>query len=160
MSPDMGMGAPTQEQAPPPAKNRKHWLFSVGLVISIMLVGWLLFSMLGSWIQSKIDDFTYGYPRTSQVDQDVGHYGRVSHFLCVNLNGEVELIETQKSHPEVAKIYVVVVLPQDQARTPVTLTFQDINADGKLDALVHFGSTEIPLYNNGTTFQSQPPVTK
>src|SRR5437879_74489 len=40
-----------------PAKNRKHWLFYVSLVVSIMLAGWLLFSMLGSWIQSKIDDF-------------------------------------------------------------------------------------------------------
>src|SRR5437899_459196 len=55
----------------PPAKKHKHWLFSVSLVVSIMLAGWLLFSMLGSWIQSKLDDFTYGFPRTSQVDQDV-----------------------------------------------------------------------------------------
>src|SRR5207245_1375564 len=88
------------------------------------------------------------------------HYGRISHFLCVNLNGEIELIETQKGHPEVAKIYVVVVLPQDQAGLPVTISFQDINADGKLDALVHYGSTEIPLYNNCTTFQSQPQAAK
>src|SRR5437016_11051362 len=37
-----------QQQAPP-AKNRKHWLFSVSLVVSIMLAGWLVFNMLGSW---------------------------------------------------------------------------------------------------------------
>ena len=36
------------------------------------------------------------------------------------------MIETQKGHPEAAKIYVVVVLPQDQARLPVTITFQDM----------------------------------
>jgi hypothetical protein len=149
-----------QQQAPLPAKKRKHWLFYVGLVVSIMLAGWLLFSMLGSWIQSKIDDFTYGYPRTYQLDQDVGHFGRVSHFLCINLNGEIEIIETQKGHPEVAKIYVVVVLPQDQARLPVTLSFQNIKGYGSLDAIVHYGSAEIPLYNNGTTFQNQPPANK
>ncbi len=148
------------EPEPPEGKKQKNWLFSVSLVVSIMLAGWLLFSMLGSWIHTKMDDFTYGFPRTYQVDQDVGHFGRVSHFLCLNLNGEIEVLETQKGHPEVAKIYVVVVLPQDQAGLPVTISFQDINADGKLDALVHYGSTEIPLYNNGTTFQSQPPAPK
>ena len=148
------------EPEPTEGKKQKHWLFSVGLVLSIMLVGWLLFSMLGSWIQSKIDDFTYGYPRTYQVDQDVGHYGRVSHFLCVNLNGEIELIETQKGHPEAAKIYVVVVLPQDQARLPVTITFQNIKGYGSVDAIVHYGTTEIPLFNNGTTFQNVAPANK
>ena len=148
-----------QEQASP-GKNRKHWLFSVSLVVSIMLAGWLLFSMLGSWIQSKIDDFTYGYPRTYQVDQDVGHFGRVSHFLCLNLNGEIEMIETQKGHPEVAKSYIVTALPEDQARLPVTLSFQNIKGYGSIDAIVHYGTAEIPLYNNGTTFQSQPPATK
>jgi hypothetical protein len=147
-----------QQQAPP-AKNRKHWLFYVSLVVCIMLAGWLLFSMLGSWIQSKIDDFTYGYPRTYQVDQDVGHDGRVSHFLCLNLNGEIEVIETQQGHPEASKIYPIVTLPHDQASVPVTISFQNIKGYGSLDAIVHYGTAEIPLYNNGTTFQSQPPVT-
>src|SRR5438094_9400925 len=45
-----------QEQAPPPAKNRKHWLFSICLVVSIMLAGCIVISTLGSWIQSKMDD--------------------------------------------------------------------------------------------------------
>ena len=105
-----------------------------------------------------LDDFTYGYPRTYQLDQDVGHFGRVSHFLCLNLNGEIEMIETQKGHPEVAKIYVVMVLPADQASVPVTISFQNIKGYGSVDAIIHYGSTEIPLYNNGTTFQSQPPT--
>ena len=125
-----------------------------------MLVGWIAFTALDGIIQQKRDDLLYGNPRIFQIDANVGHNGRVSHFIAVNLNGYIEIFETQRGHPEAAKIYVVVVLPQDQARLPGTLSFQDINGDGKLDALVHFGSTEIPLYNNGTTFQNVPPAPK
>jgi hypothetical protein len=114
-----------------------------------MLVGWVLISLLGKVWQTKMDDWTYGNPRTYQTDQDVGHDGRVSHFICLNLNGEIEVIEMQKGHPEASKIYIVTVLPADQASVPATIGFQDINGDGKIDALVHYANTEIPLYNMG-----------
>jgi hypothetical protein len=148
------------QQLPPPEPERKrvHWLVFVGLAMFIMIVGWLVFNALGSWIHDREDDLTYGYPRTYQTDANVGHNGRVSHFLCLNLHGEIEVIETQPGHPEASKVYVIMVLPADQDRVPVTISFQDINGDGKLDGLVHLGATEIPLYNNGVTFQSQPPA--
>src|SRR5205085_7084795 len=116
-------------------KSRNHWVFYAGIIFTIMLVGWLLFTALAGFIQTKMNDITYGTPRTYQVDQDVGHYGRLSHFICLNLNGYVEVIETQKGHPEASKIYPIVSLPEDQASVPITITFQDINGDGKLDAL-------------------------
>jgi hypothetical protein len=151
-----------QNQLPPPDAEKKHihWLVWVGIALFIMIAGWTGLNALGSFIHDRQDDLTYGYPRTYQTDANVGHYGRVSHFICLNLHGEIEVIETQPGHPEASKIYTVMVLPTDQDRVPVTITFEDINGDGKLDALVHIGSTEIPMYNNGTTFQSQPPASK
>jgi hypothetical protein len=149
-----------QQQLPPPEPERKRlsWLVWVGIVLCVMLIGWTGLNALGSFIHEKQDDFIYGFPRTYQTDQNVGHYGRVSHFICLNLHGEIEVIETQPGHPEASKIYTVLVLPKDQDRVPVTISFEDINGDGKVDALVHIGATEIPLYNNGVTFQSQPPA--
>jgi len=141
-------------------KQRLHWLVWAGGALCIMLLGWVGINGLSGWIHDREDDFTYGYPRTYQTDANVGHYGRVSHFLCLNLHGEIEVIETQPGHPDASKVYVIMVLPADQDRVPVTISFQDINGDGKLDGLVHLGGTEIPLYNNGTTFQSQPPAAK
>jgi len=149
-----------QRTEAPPAKRRIHWLVWGGIAMLVMIVGWTGLNALGSFIHDRQDDFTYGSPRTYQTDANVGHNGRVSHFLCLNLHGEIEVIETQPGHPEASKVYVILVLPKDQDRVPVTISFQDINGDGKLDGLVHIGSTEIPMYNNGTTFQSQPPASK
>jgi hypothetical protein len=147
--------ATTQEQSMP--GKRVHWLVFVGLAMFIMIMGWIVLTAIGSWWQTKMDDMRYGFPRTFQTDASVGHNARVSHFICLNLQGEVEVIETQKGHPDASKIYRVVVLPQDQDHVPVTISFQDINGDGKVDGLVLVGGSEIPMYNNGTGFQSQPP---
>ena len=147
-----------RQAAPPPAKRSIHPLIWLVAALLIMLLGWTAFNTLGSLVQSLQENATYGYPRTFQVDANVGHNGRTSHFICLNLRGEIQVIELQTGHPESAKIYTVLVLPPDQDRVPCTLTFTDINGDGKTDLLVHIGSsTEIPMYNNGTGFQSQPP---
>ena len=146
---------PGREEAPP-QKRHPHWLLFIGLAIFIMLIGWTGLNALGSFIHDRQNDIAYGFPRTYQIDANVGHFGRMSHFICLNLDGEIEVIELQQGHPEASKVYVILVLPADQDHVPVTISFQDINGDGKVDALVHVGSTEIPLYNNGTSFQPQP----
>jgi hypothetical protein len=125
-----------------------------------MLLGYVGISTLSQWVQRKLDDVTYGYPRVSQLDAEVGHNGRVSHFIALNLHGEMSVIETQKGHPEATKIYPIESLPADQDYLPVTISVQDLNADGKPDLLVRFGDNEIPMYNNGTGFQAQPPASK
>jgi len=147
-----------QQALPPPVKRSIHPLVWLGAALFIMLVGWTAFNTLGSLLQAWQENATYGYPRTFQVEANVGHNGRTSHFICLNLRGEMQVIELQSGHPEAAKIYTVLVLPPDQDRVPCTLTFTDINGDGKTDMLVHIGSsTEIPMYNTGSGFQSQPP---
>jgi hypothetical protein len=145
----------TQQQTKP--RGRIHWLVFVGAACFIMILGWIVLTAISSWWQTKMDDLKYGFPRTFQTDENVGHNGRVSHFICINLQGDVEVIEIQKGHPDASKIYQVVVLPKDQDLVPVSITFTDINGDGKVDALVLVGGSEIPMYNNGTGFQSQPP---
>jgi len=146
-----------QEQASAPPRKRLHWQVCVGLALLTMILGWAGLNALGSFIHEKQDDWTYGYPRTYQTDANVGHHGRVSHFIVVNLHGEIEVIETQQGHPQASQIYTILILPADQDRVPATLSFQELNGDVKVDAVVHVGATEIPLYNTGTSFQSQPP---
>lgn len=146
---------PSQEQVKP--RKRVHWLVFVGLAMFIMIFGWIAFNAVGQWWQGVLNNIDYGTPRTYQTDENVGHNGRISHFIVLNNQGEIHVIELQRGHPEASKIYTITILPVDQAYLPATITFQDINGDGKEDALVHVGNTEIPLYNNGTGFQSQPP---
>src|SRR6266567_6855978 len=146
-----------QVQTEPAAKSRHHLLFWLGLVCCIMLLGWTVLSVLSGFLQHKRDDLLYGNPRTYQTDAVVGHYGRVSHFVAVNLAGYIEIFETQPGHPEAAKIYTpnaLLINPTD----PVILTFADVNADGKPDMLITASSFQEVMFNNGTSFQSQPPA--
>jgi hypothetical protein len=148
---------PQQVQTEPAIKQRKHWLFWIGLAFCTMLLGWTVFSVLSGFLQHKRDDLLYGTPRTFQIDANVGHYGRVSHFVTVNLDGYIEIFETQRNHPEAAKIYTPTALlinPTD----PVTLSFQDVNGDGKPDMIITSPSFQAVLFNTGTSFQSQPPT--
>ncbi len=151
---------PTAQQQAPPRK-RLHWLVWVGVAIFVMVFGWILFSMIGSWWQTTLDDWHFGRPRTYQTDQNVGHFGYISHFVALNLNGKIEVIETQPQNPDqrqATHMYIAATLATDQNLQPVTLKFEDLTGSGKLDMLVFVGnSLQVPLYNNGASFQSQPP---
>lgn len=148
-----------QQQAKP--RPRMHWLVWVGVAMFIMIFGWISLTALGSWWQTTLDDWHYGRPRTFQIDQNVGHFNFTSHFVALNLNGKIEVIETQPQNPnqqQSTHMYIAATLATDQNLQPVTLQFEDLNGDGKLDMLVFVGNTlQVPLYNNGTSFQSQPP---
>ncbi|MFL5586534.1 MAG: hypothetical protein ACJ8DI_02615, partial [Ktedonobacteraceae bacterium] len=151
------MPPPRQPLSEPVTTQPKHWLFWLGCIFCIMLLGWTVLSILSGFIQHKRDDLLYGNPRTFQIDAIVGHYGRVSHFVAVNLDGYIEIFETQRGHPEVAKIYTPTVLlinPTD----PVILSFQDVNGDSKPDMIITAPSFQAVLFNTGTSFQSQPPT--
>ena len=91
-----------QVQTESGTKSRRHWLFWLGCIFCIMLVGWTVLSLLSGFLQHKRDDLFYGTPRTFQTDAIVGHNGRVSHFVAVNLDGYIEIFETQRGHPEAA----------------------------------------------------------
>ncbi len=67
-------------------QTRLHWFVWVGLAMFIMIIGWLSFSALSSWWSGKLNDWTYGNPRTYQTDFVVGHGDSAehpSHFLEV-----------------------------------------------------------------------------
>jgi len=151
---------PTNQQQEVP-KKRVHWMVWAGVIMFIMIFGWAGITVIGNWWQTTLDDWHYGRPRTFQTDQNVGHYGFTSHFVALNLNGKIEVIETQPLNPnqqQSTRMYIVANLTTDQELAPVTLRFEDLNGDGKLDMLVFVGGTlQVPLYNNGTGFQSQPP---
>ena len=107
--------------------------------------------------QRHVDNATYGYPRTFQTDANVGH-GGVSHFIVVNLHGTIEVIEVPpnpgRNPPH---LYLIAQFGNSGADlVPATVSFTDLNGDGKPDmqVTVYNGSnpTIYILFNNGTTF--------
>ena len=134
-----------------------HWLVFVGIAMLIMIVGWVAFNALGSWWQTTQDDWHYGRPRTFQTDAVVGHKdssANPSHFIAVNLNRHVLIVELPGGDATKARIFngpILIGPAQDLA--PVTLTFQDVNGDGLLDMIVNVQDAHFVFLNANGSFQ-------
>lgn len=143
-------------RARPPARRRPHWLFFVGLAMLAMILGWVALSAFGTWWQTTQNDWRYGRPRTYQADAVVGHRDspqNPSHFIAMNLNRHIIVIEIPGGDISKSVVYSgPTLLGPGQDLTPVTLTFQDINRDGKPDMIVNVQGGQFVFLNQNGTF--------
>lgn len=135
-------------------RPRFHWLVFVGLGIFIMILGWFVVNAVGNWWQVTQDDMRYGRPRTFQMDYVVGHNdspANPSHFIAINLNRHIMIIEIPGGNAAKSRIYTgPILIGPGQDLTPATLQFQDVNGDGKVDMIVVVqGSRFVFLNENG-----------
>ena len=134
-----------------------HWLVFVGIAMLIMITGWVAFNALGSWWQTTQDDWHYGRPRTFQTDAVVGHNDSAinpSHFIAMNLNRHVLIIELPGGDATKARIFNgPILIGPGQDLAPVTLSFQDVNGDGLLDMIVNVQDAHFVYINANGTFQ-------
>lgn len=163
--PSVSGGMASKAIAPSFAKRVRHSrrfpLIAIILGMSMMALLALTLSAVGSWWQVHQDDVTYGRPRTFQVDAVVGHNDSAanpSHFLFLNLNRHVVIIEMPGGDPAHARIYNGPTLFGDgQNLTPVTAEFRDVNGDGKPDMIVHIQDQTLVYINDGTQFRPMSP---
>jgi len=148
-------------EAEEPSKPRRHWLLFLGVGMLAMLALWVGGSMLLTWWQVTQDDWHYGRPRTFQTDAVVGHNDSAaspSHFIAINLNRHVEVIECPGGDCSHAVIYLGPILFGDgEDLTPVTLTFQDVSGDGKPDMVIHIQDQRIVFINENGKFRPAKP---
>jgi len=141
--------------------RRMHWTVYAGLAMIMMMIGWMIVSSVAHWWQGVEDDWHYGRPRTFQTDQVVGHHDSAanpSHFIAMNLNRHIQVIEFQGGDAANAKVYVgPVLVGADQDLSPVTLTFKDVNGDGKLDMIVNVQDSHFIFLNDGGQFRAPGP---
>jgi hypothetical protein len=142
-------------------QDKRFPLIAVVVGMLLMAALFLMMNTLGSWWQIHQDDVTYGRPRTYQVDAVVGHNDSAanpSHFIFLNLNRHVEIIELPGGDTTHARIYTGPTLfGNGQDLTPVTGLFKDVNGDGKLDMIVHIQDQVLVYINDGTQFVPQQP---
>ncbi len=136
---------------PTTQRRRAHWLLYVGMGMLVMVLTWILGVQITNWWQVTQDDWHYGRPRTYQVNAVVGHHDSASnpsHFIALNLNGHIQVIEFPGSDSSQAKIYVgPTLLGSGQDLAIITLTFKDVNKDGKPDMIVNVGSNHFVYLN-------------
>lgn len=140
---------------------RRHPVIAVILGMLVMAALVVAVSTVGSWWQVHQNDVTYGRPRTFQVDAIVGHgdsQANPSHFIFLNLNRHVVIIELPGGDSTRARIYNGPTLFGDgQDLTPVTAEFRDVNGDGKPDMIVHIQDQRLVFINDGTQFRPLQP---
>ncbi len=139
-------------------RQGKHPLFYIGICLVIMVLFLTAYTLIPPAFQKWSDDRVYGYPRTFQTDANVGH-GGMEHFLALNNRGTIEVLEipSYPSPTNQTRLYIIVRLTNQGADlVPATLSFPDINGDGKPDMQVTVLDGSNPsvwvLFNNGTSF--------
>jgi len=131
------------KEPPPKPRRRVHWMTMVGLALLVMVVGWMALTLLLNWWQATQVAWKYGTPRTFQIDQFVGHAdspAHPNHFIAVNIGKTIEVAELNPVHPKADHIYVITTI--SDSTTPVTVSFADVNHDGKVDLLVTIGMAD------------------
>jgi hypothetical protein len=148
--------APSREPAPRPVTPRSLLSF-VPLGVGMLLM--LLVVVLGQWVlgwaQTSWDDLHYGRPRTFQMDAFVGHEtGRVpSHFIALNLQGQIEIIELPGGDGTHARMYLGPrIYGEGSDLVPVTLRFVEGAQPHHPDMLILFQNTQVVFRNVNGTF--------
>lgn len=143
----------------PPPQRKLHWSFTLGIGMLIALALWVGGSYVVNWWSDHQLDTIYGRPRTYQTDQVVGHSDSTdhpTHFIAINLNAHITIIEIPGGDASHARMYSGPTLYSDNGNlTPVTLEFKDMNGDGKVDMIVHIGDQQIIYLNDGMQFKPQ-----
>ncbi len=138
-------------------RRRIHWVFVLWMGMLSMLAFYLLWNWGNTWWTNHQLDATYGFPRTYQTDQVVRHGDSTdhpTHFIFMNLNGHVLIIELPGGDSNHARIYSgPQIFTDNAASVPVTGEFKDVNGDGKIDLIVHIGAQQIIYLNDGTQFK-------
>jgi hypothetical protein len=144
------------------AHRQKHPLLYVGVgMLAASALATLILGPVGSWWSDWRNASDYGNPRTFQIDAIVGQNdgpGHESHFIAMNLHGQIIVIEFPGSDPSKGRDFLITSLSGPDANgVPVTLTFADVNGDGKPDMIVHFNGQEVVYINDHGTFRPAKP---
>src|SRR5205085_11846332 len=134
----------------------------LGVGMLVMLALWVALNSLISWVQLKLDDFTYGYPRTFQLDgvinQNNDSLANPTHIIFLNLNRKIEVIVQPAGDASKARIYVITTLREDGSELfPVKGYVKDLG-NGKPDIVIIINNSgRTALLNTGTDFRLLQP---
>ena len=139
------------------APRKVHWLLYVGVGMIAALALWVTASSLLAWGTEKYNDIVYGNPRIFQTDAVVGHNHdslvHPSHFIALNLHGQVIIVELPAGDPTKSIDYIgPALIAVGDEKIPITLTFAELNGDKKVDMIVHIQDKVVHFCNNGTKF--------
>lgn len=148
---------PAPQQRPGKRSHPPHLLVSLGLGMVLMLLLVCAWQFVLPRATNIYNDWRYGQPRTFQTDAFVGHESVAtipSHFIALNLDGDIQVIELPGGdQSKVQRVQVTRLSGPGAASVPITLQFVDLTHTHHPDMLVHIQDTQILLKNANGTFK-------
>jgi hypothetical protein len=129
-------------------------LIILGMLLTLLLI--LIGQQAIGWTTNTLTDWQYGTPRTFQTDAYVGHGDsqHKSHFIALNNDGQVEVIEFPGNDATHAHIFFGPRLSGPQAdQYPVTLRFVDSGQSGYPNMIIQVQGISETFLNRHGTFQ-------
>ncbi len=147
--PDASAPAPRATWAP---GDRGRLLLLAGAGLAALVALYVALSAAVGFAQVTLDDIRYGRPRTTQMDLYAGHTGEApgqpSHFLALNLDRRVVVIELPGGDPQHAlTITGPYLFGAGEDLTPVQLSAADVNGDGAPDLLLTVKNEQLVYIN-------------
>ncbi len=117
-----------------------HPFATAALGVAAVIVAYQLLSGALFWVQLRLDDLRYGYPRSTQMDAYVGFgesSGLPTHFIALNLHRQIVVMYLSGDEPTRPHVLKGPYLyGPDQEYAPVTLRVVDVTGDGYPDLVV------------------------
>jgi hypothetical protein len=111
--------------------------------------------------QVWLDDWHYGYPRTTHFSGFVGHNeagGNQSRFIGMNLDRQVVVFELPGGDPTQVRVLPGPYLfGASQDLTPVNLALEDMDHDSYVDLLITMRDEQIVYLNKNGQFRLPTP---
>ena len=127
-------------------------LVGVGMLVTVLVL--LVSQVVVPWGMKTADDVHYGYPRTTQEDHYVGHEqaGMPSHFVAMNLQGQITVVELPGGNLKGAQLLVGPrLLGPGADLAPVRLGF--VGDSQHPDLVVTVQSVQVRFHNTGTSYR-------
>lgn len=148
--------ASTRPLVTAPPVSLHTFVYVVTLILALLAV-YAIMGHVVSWSRDRIDDMRYGTPRTFHADEVVGHEdgaGTPTHFVAMNLNRQVVVLEIPGGNTaNVRTITGPYLVGAGEDKTPVLLSFEDVNKDGTRDMIVNVKNEAIIYLNRDGQFQ-------
>lgn len=139
-------------------------LHTFAYIVTAMLALLAIYAIMGNvmaWGGDRLNDLRYGATRTFHMDAVVGHddgNGTPTHFIAMNLNRQVVIIEIPGGDPSKTRTLTGPYLfGAGEDQTPVLLRLDDLNKDGSKDLIVSVKNEEIVYLNKDGQFQPITP---
>ena len=132
-------------------------LVTLGMLLTLLLI--LIGQQVVGWTTNTLTAWQYGTPRTFQTNARVGHGDtlQLSHFIALNNQGQIEVIEFPGNNAAHARIFFGPRLSGPQTdQLPVTLHFVNSGQTGYPNMVVQVQGIEEVFLNHNGTFQPQP----